>query len=136
MNIFVTYLRHCIYLQGTVSVKVIGYYAQNTHVQTASGTKATRSILIGDQTATLELSLWGDAIEKLEMSKYYRITNVSSRKYQGQLKLTTTFTTKFSEIESFEHVKEDLALIKGIKPEISVKHFVQMPELPKIHRFI
>lgn len=35
--------------------------------------------------------------------------------------MTTTFTTKYSEIKSFEHVKEDLALIKGIKTEISVE---------------
>jgi len=28
--------------------------------------KTTRSVLIADQTGTLELSLWGDAIEKVE----------------------------------------------------------------------
>ncbi|KAL7868571.1 hypothetical protein SRHO_G00099550 [Serrasalmus rhombeus] len=68
--------------------------ASTTRAVTVRGSeKKLRHATIFDGTARILLQLWEKHTDAVQLHRSYRFTDLSTRKYQGQLQLTTTFDT-------------------------------------------
>ncbi|KAL7868597.1 hypothetical protein SRHO_G00099810 [Serrasalmus rhombeus] len=68
--------------------------ASTTQAVTVRGSeKKLRHATIFDGTARILLQLWEKHTDAVQLHRSYRFTDLSPRKYQGQLQLTTTFDT-------------------------------------------
>jgi hypothetical protein len=107
-------------LQGTVLIKVIDNSRGEEVVDFGWGKKRKKVITVGDETDSLELALYEQLIEKVEVNNCYKITNVSSRKYKNEINLTTTMKTDIIQIADIPNVKEPVQ-VKSIAEKIEVQ---------------
>ncbi len=61
--------------------------------------------LVGDETASIYLTLWNDDIDKMEVDHVYQLTNVYTTVFKGSLRLNIGKYGSFEEI-SDEELKE------------------------------
>lgn len=65
----------------------------STMVTVRDSESEVKSCQIGDQTGTIQLSLWDGQIDLVQLGKTYMFTNLSTRSFNGKTTLTTTRNT-------------------------------------------
>lgn len=77
------------------------------------GAKRRKKVItIGDQTGCMELNLYENLIKKFENEKGYKISNVSSRKFNNDIYLTTTMKSSIELIQSIPDVEQPTQIEK------------------------
>ena len=76
-------------------------------------------MVVADKTGILELGLWAEQIAEVETGKSYKITNLSTRDFNGQLKLTTTLNTRIEQIDDMTNTQTDAAALFAMEKQKS-----------------
>ncbi len=94
----------------TINAKVIMFIEDAEEIEIYGKKTSKAEVLIADSTKACILTVWGENIKEIKVNESYNFANVSTRKFNEEIKVTTTPRTTINNIAPLENVVEDKSI--------------------------